>query len=119
MVNLRGFYYMQRISRLVRALNLMPYSLWLDRVYEGENTPSCLARSAITFNLGPNFKITADYNHYDEVELKELPPHLEYAFLEGNDKLPVIIAKDLKVEEKAALLRFSSPKASHRDWKLF
>ncbi|GKF99875.1 hypothetical protein Tco_0301566, partial [Tanacetum coccineum] len=31
-----------------------------------------------------------------EVELKELPPHLEYAFLEGDDKLPVIIAKDLK-----------------------
>ncbi|GJT40915.1 hypothetical protein Tco_0940780 [Tanacetum coccineum] len=27
-----------------------------------------------------------------EVELKDLPPHLEYAFLEGDDKLPVIIA---------------------------
>ncbi|GJS66576.1 hypothetical protein Tco_0681140 [Tanacetum coccineum] len=34
-----------------------------------------------------------------EVELKELPPHLEYAFLEGDDKLPIIIAKDLKDEE--------------------
>ncbi|GKA14373.1 reverse transcriptase domain-containing protein, partial [Tanacetum coccineum] len=31
-----------------------------------------------------------------EVELKDLPPHLEYAFLEGDDKFPVIIAKDLK-----------------------
>nr|GFA52222.1 reverse transcriptase domain-containing protein [Tanacetum cinerariifolium] len=29
-----------------------------------------------------------------EVELKDLPPHLEYAFLEGNNKLPVIIAKE-------------------------
>nr|GEV47535.1 reverse transcriptase domain-containing protein [Tanacetum cinerariifolium] len=29
------------------------------------------------------------------VELKDLPPHLEYLFLEGDDKLPVIIAKDL------------------------
>nr|GFA90638.1 reverse transcriptase domain-containing protein [Tanacetum cinerariifolium] len=38
-----------------------------------------------------------------EVELKDLPPHLEYAFLEGDDKLPIIIAKDLSVEEKAAL----------------
>nr|GFA09097.1 reverse transcriptase domain-containing protein [Tanacetum cinerariifolium] len=38
-----------------------------------------------------------------EVELKDIPPHLEYAFLEGNDKLPVIIAKDLSVEEKTAL----------------
>ncbi|GKC81047.1 reverse transcriptase domain-containing protein, partial [Tanacetum coccineum] len=35
-----------------------------------------------------------------EVELKELPPHLEYAFLEGDEKLPVIIAKDLTDEEK-------------------
>nr|GEX27956.1 reverse transcriptase domain-containing protein [Tanacetum cinerariifolium] len=38
------------------------------------------------------------------VELKALPPHLEYAFLEGDDKLPVIIAKDLSVEEKTALI---------------
>ncbi|GJT30883.1 reverse transcriptase domain-containing protein [Tanacetum coccineum] len=41
-----------------------------------------------------------------EVELKDLPPHLEYAFLEGTKKLPVIIAKDLKDEEKAALIKF-------------
>ncbi|GJX58857.1 hypothetical protein Tco_0290247 [Tanacetum coccineum] len=40
-----------------------------------------------------------------EVELKDLPPHLEYAFLEGDNKLPVIIAKDLNVEEKAALIK--------------
>nr|GEW58949.1 reverse transcriptase domain-containing protein [Tanacetum cinerariifolium] len=38
------------------------------------------------------------------VELKVLPPHLEYEFLEGDDKLPVIIAKDLSVEEKTALI---------------
>nr|GEX27425.1 reverse transcriptase domain-containing protein [Tanacetum cinerariifolium] len=31
-----------------------------------------------------------------ELELKELPSHLEYAFLEDSNKLPVIIAKDLK-----------------------
>ncbi|GJR47964.1 hypothetical protein Tco_1316067 [Tanacetum coccineum] len=40
-----------------------------------------------------------------EVELKDLPPHLKYAFLEGDNKLPVIIAKDLSVEEKAALIK--------------
>nr|GEU66811.1 hypothetical protein [Tanacetum cinerariifolium] len=39
-----------------------------------------------------------------EVELKDLPPHLEYAFLESDDKLPVIIAKDLCMEEKTALI---------------
>nr|GEY99435.1 reverse transcriptase domain-containing protein [Tanacetum cinerariifolium] len=42
------------------------------------------------------------------VELKDLPPHLEYAFLEGNDKLPIIIAKDLKDEEKTALIKEKS-----------
>ncbi|GJW34671.1 reverse transcriptase domain-containing protein [Tanacetum coccineum] len=45
-------------------------------------------------------------NEPPEVELKDLPPHLEYAFLEGNDKLPVIIAKDLKKMRKAALSTF-------------
>nr|GFB13208.1 reverse transcriptase domain-containing protein [Tanacetum cinerariifolium] len=39
-----------------------------------------------------------------EVELKELPPHLEYAFLGGNNKWPVIISKDLSVNEKFALI---------------
>nr|GEW11314.1 reverse transcriptase domain-containing protein [Tanacetum cinerariifolium] len=32
-------------------------------------------------------------------------PHLEYAFLEGDDKLPIIISKDLKYEEKIALIK--------------
>nr|GFC92193.1 reverse transcriptase domain-containing protein [Tanacetum cinerariifolium] len=35
-----------------------------------------------------------------KVELKELPPHLEYAFLSDNGKWPVIIAKDLSFNEK-------------------
>ncbi|GKD48805.1 hypothetical protein Tco_1277781 [Tanacetum coccineum] len=40
-----------------------------------------------------------------ELELKDLPSHLEYAYLEENDKLPVIIAKGLKNDEKYALLK--------------
>nr|GEU62290.1 transposon Ty3-I Gag-Pol polyprotein [Tanacetum cinerariifolium] len=48
-----------------------------------------------------------------EVELKDLPPHLEYAFLEGDDKLPVIITKDLSVEEKTALITVLN---SHNPW---
>nr|GEU95338.1 reverse transcriptase domain-containing protein [Tanacetum cinerariifolium] len=35
-----------------------------------------------------------------ELELKELASHLEYTFLEGIDKLPVIISKELKVLSK-------------------
>ncbi|GKF54657.1 hypothetical protein Tco_0164997, partial [Tanacetum coccineum] len=38
----------------------------------------------------------SSFNEPPEVELKDLPPHLEYAFLEGDDKLPVIIAKRLE-----------------------
>ncbi|GJR44318.1 hypothetical protein Tco_1312421 [Tanacetum coccineum] len=39
-----------------------------------------------------------------ELELKDLPSHLEYAFLEENDKLPVIIAKGLKNDQKDPLI---------------
>ncbi|GJV93929.1 hypothetical protein Tco_1541742, partial [Tanacetum coccineum] len=53
-----------------------------------------------------------------KVELKDLPPHLEYAFLEGDDKLPVIIAKDLKDEEKAALIKVLKSHKRAIAWKL-
>ncbi|GKA06705.1 reverse transcriptase domain-containing protein [Tanacetum coccineum] len=48
-----------------------------------------------------------------EVELKDLPPHLEYAFLEDNNKLPVIIAKDLSVDEKTALIKRTTNQRSN------
>ncbi|GKA13660.1 reverse transcriptase domain-containing protein [Tanacetum coccineum] len=53
-----------------------------------------------------------------EVELKDLPPHLEYAFLEDNNKLPVIIAKDLSVDEKAALIKVLKSRKRAIAWKL-
>nr|GEW39781.1 reverse transcriptase domain-containing protein [Tanacetum cinerariifolium] len=40
-----------------------------------------------------------------ELELKDLPSHLEYAFLEGADKLPVIISKSLKDDKKSRHLK--------------
>nr|GEU35235.1 reverse transcriptase domain-containing protein [Tanacetum cinerariifolium] len=53
-----------------------------------------------------------------EVELKDLPPHLEYTFLEGDDKFPVIIAKDLSIEEKAALIKVLKSHKQVIAWKL-
>ncbi|GKB09959.1 reverse transcriptase domain-containing protein [Tanacetum coccineum] len=53
-----------------------------------------------------------------ELELKDLPPHLEYAFLEGTDKLPVIIAKDLKDEDKTALLKVLRSRKRAIAWKI-
>ncbi|GJY39537.1 reverse transcriptase domain-containing protein [Tanacetum coccineum] len=57
-------------------------------------------------------------NEPPELELNELPPHLEYAFLEGDNKLPVIIAKDLSVEEKAALIKVLKSHKRAIAWKL-
>nr|GEZ64884.1 hypothetical protein [Tanacetum cinerariifolium] len=49
--------------------------------------------------------IKSSFEEPPEVKLKDLPLHLEYAFLEGDNKLPVIIAKELGDEEKAALIK--------------
>nr|GEV43897.1 reverse transcriptase domain-containing protein [Tanacetum cinerariifolium] len=54
----------------------------------------------------------------DIVELKDLPPHLEYTFLEGDDKLPVIIGKDLSIEEKTALIMVLKSHKQAIAWKL-
>nr|GEW41792.1 DNA-directed DNA polymerase [Tanacetum cinerariifolium] len=53
-----------------------------------------------------------------ELELKELPSHLKYAYLEGVDKLPVIISKDLKVDEKEALLKVVKSHKWAIAWKI-
>nr|GEW81470.1 DNA-directed DNA polymerase [Tanacetum cinerariifolium] len=52
-----------------------------------------------------------------EVEQKDLPPHLKYAFLEGDDKLPVIIAKYLILEEKTALITVLKSHKRAITWK--
>ncbi|GJW05628.1 reverse transcriptase domain-containing protein [Tanacetum coccineum] len=53
-----------------------------------------------------------------ELKLKDLPPHLEYAFLEETDKLPVIISKELKDEEKTALLKVLKSHKQAIAWKI-
>ncbi|GJW25855.1 hypothetical protein Tco_0039666 [Tanacetum coccineum] len=53
-----------------------------------------------------------------ELELKDLPPHLEYAFLEDTDKLPVIIVKELKDEDKTALLKVLRSHKRAIAWKI-
>nr|GEY57400.1 reverse transcriptase domain-containing protein [Tanacetum cinerariifolium] len=69
-------------------------------------------------------KVVEPKNNYSsddkppEVELKELPPHLEYAFLGDNEKWPVIIAKDLSVNEKTALINVLKSRKKAIAWKL-
>nr|GFD08876.1 reverse transcriptase domain-containing protein [Tanacetum cinerariifolium] len=53
-----------------------------------------------------------------EVELTDLPPHLEYAFWEGDNKFPVIIANELGDEEKSALMKVLKSHKRAITWKL-
>nr|GEX22396.1 retrovirus-related Pol polyprotein from transposon TNT 1-94 [Tanacetum cinerariifolium] len=52
------------------------------------------------------------------VKLKELPPHLEYAFLGNNGEWTVIIAKDLSSKEKTDLLNVLKTRKKAIAWKL-
>nr|GEU31164.1 reverse transcriptase domain-containing protein [Tanacetum cinerariifolium] len=53
-----------------------------------------------------------------KLKLKDLPSHLEYAYLKGVDKIPVIIAKDLKFNEKQALLKVLKSHKRAIAWKI-
>ncbi|GJZ31733.1 reverse transcriptase domain-containing protein [Tanacetum coccineum] len=54
---------------------------------------------------GEIIKAKSSMEEPPELELKDLPSHLEYAYLEENDKLPVIISKGLKDDDKEAHLK--------------
>ncbi|GKF71541.1 hypothetical protein Tco_0207655, partial [Tanacetum coccineum] len=49
---------------------------------------------------------------------EDLPSHIEYAFLEGDDKLPVIIAKNLKDEDKTTLIKVLKSHKHAIAWKI-
>nr|GEX71161.1 reverse transcriptase domain-containing protein [Tanacetum cinerariifolium] len=67
---------------------------------------------------GEVIKAKSSIEEPSELELKELPSHLEYVYLEDVDKLPVIIAKDLKVDEKEALLKVFKSHKREIAWKI-
>nr|GEW44588.1 hypothetical protein [Tanacetum cinerariifolium] len=57
------------------------------------------------FVINETEKIKSSIDDPPDLELKDLTPHLEYVFLEGTSKLSVMIAKELKREEKEHLLK--------------
>ncbi|GKF73800.1 hypothetical protein Tco_0220132, partial [Tanacetum coccineum] len=57
-------------------------------------------------------------DEFPKVKLKELPQHLEYAFLEENNKLPVIISKDLSQDKKTSLVNVLKNQKQAIAWKL-
>nr|GEU30256.1 reverse transcriptase domain-containing protein [Tanacetum cinerariifolium] len=63
-------------------------------------------------------KVKSSIKNPSELELKELPSHLEYAFLDETEKLPVIIAKVFKDDEKEALLKVLKSHKRAISWKI-
>ncbi|GJY85082.1 hypothetical protein Tco_0499108 [Tanacetum coccineum] len=63
-------------------------------------------------------KVKTSIEEPPDLELKELPSHLEYAFLEKDNKLPVIISKDLKDDEKVKLIEVLKAHKSALAWKI-
>nr|GFA85145.1 hypothetical protein [Tanacetum cinerariifolium] len=98
--------------------------LLLEAILNSEPSPPLLNQEQ---NL-PSFKeelkayeaqtVKSSIDEPPEVELKDLPHHLEYAFLEGDNKLPVIIAKELKSAKKAALIKVLKFHKRVIAWKL-
>ncbi|GJW31963.1 reverse transcriptase domain-containing protein, partial [Tanacetum coccineum] len=102
---------------------------------EGEIT-FAVGKEAITFNPRSNSRkivypktqeeiklceaktVKSSIDEPPEVELKDLPPHLEYVFLEDDNKLPVIISKELSLGEKADLIKVLKSHKRAIAWKL-
>nr|GEU89959.1 DNA-directed DNA polymerase [Tanacetum cinerariifolium] len=68
--------------------------------------------------LAEESKAKSSVEEPPELELKELLSHLDYAFLEDFNKLPVIIAKDLKNDEKEALINVLKSHKWAIAWKI-
>nr|GEX51529.1 reverse transcriptase domain-containing protein [Tanacetum cinerariifolium] len=72
------------------------------------NQGNCLPQVHKELNICEAKTNKSSIDEPPEVELKDLPPHLEYAFLEGDNKLPINITKDLSVKEKTAFITILS-----------
>nr|GEU70534.1 reverse transcriptase domain-containing protein [Tanacetum cinerariifolium] len=79
-------------------------------VYKGEFLR--VGKEAITFNLDQTTRYSANYNDMTVNQIDAID-------MACGDKLPVIIAKDLSVEEKAALIKVLKSHKQAIAWKLF
>ncbi|GJZ71044.1 hypothetical protein Tco_0634895 [Tanacetum coccineum] len=74
--------------------------LFLEELLNEDPTPNLPPIPHLVCLINETEKIRSSINDPLDLKLNDLPPYLEYAYLEGTSKLPVIIAKDLKREEK-------------------
>nr|GEY02698.1 reverse transcriptase domain-containing protein [Tanacetum cinerariifolium] len=97
------------------ALEDDPTSSEVDQSYLDSERDILLLEAFL--NDDPSLPPPNQRNYMPE-RLKDLPPYLEYAFLEGDDKLPIIIAKDLSVKKKTALITVLKSHKRAITWKL-
>ncbi|GJT89296.1 reverse transcriptase domain-containing protein [Tanacetum coccineum] len=102
----------------------------VDGIYDSEGDTVYLEELLSVINSDPNLppspvceinvpeEIKSSCEDPPDLELKDLPSHLEYAFLEGDDKLPIIIAKNLKDEDKTALIKVLKSHKHAIAWKI-
>ncbi|GJT03227.1 reverse transcriptase domain-containing protein [Tanacetum coccineum] len=102
----------------------------VDGIYDSEGDTVYLEELLSVINSDPNLppspvceinvpeEIKSSCEDPPDLELKDLPSHLEYAFLEGDDKLPVIIAKNLKDKDKTALIKVLKSHKHAIAWKI-
>ncbi|XP_048229048.1 uncharacterized protein LOC125369819 [Ricinus communis] len=66
--------------------------------------PSCSTNPFLSLDRSEVQKVNSSFEDPPALELKELPKHLSYGFLDEEEKLSVIIASDLTPEERAKAL---------------
>ncbi|CAN1293896.1 Retrovirus-related Pol polyprotein from transposon 17.6 [Linum perenne] len=68
--------------------------------------------------VAPSIPLRTSYDEPPDLEMKELPPHLEYAYLRSGNKLPVIISSLLTELQKAALISLLQRHEQAIAWKV-
>ncbi|GJY41280.1 reverse transcriptase domain-containing protein [Tanacetum coccineum] len=92
--------------------------LYLEQLLNEDPSPTLPPKKNEDLKQSEVIKAKPSIEEPPELELKDLPSHLEYAYLEENDKLPVIIAKGLKDDEKEALLKVLKSHKRAIAWKI-
>ncbi|GKD94642.1 hypothetical protein Tco_1374479 [Tanacetum coccineum] len=64
------------------------------------------------------YSVSANDIDEKKPELKDLPSHLEYTYLKGNQSCPVIISSKLTEKEKISLLQVLKKRKGASTWKM-
>nr|GFC22344.1 putative reverse transcriptase domain-containing protein [Tanacetum cinerariifolium] len=93
---------------LEASISLIPYTMY-EKLGLGEPKSTRMI-----------LELADSANEVDEKkpELKELPPHLEYAYLKGDESCPIIISSRITEKEKALLLQVLKNHRGAIAWKM-